>query len=118
MSDCDLKSTIEKVTSLLGYSNIKHEQQRSIMEFVKGHDVFISLPTGMELVKEGHVGMMFSFLCQQVLGNLCVILFCHYVFDELRMVVKKSMILVVSPLLALMKDQVASIEAKEFLLSM
>ena len=58
---------------------------------MKGKDTFISLPTGYG-----------KSLCYIMLPKL---------FDKLRGS-KRSIVLVVSPLLSLMKDQVASIEAK------
>ena len=61
------------------------------MEFAKGRDVFVSLPTGYG-----------KSLCYVILPS---------VFDELRKSDKKSIVLVVSPLIALMKDQVDSINA-------
>lgn len=91
-SDVKLKCAIDKAASLLGYSNLKSQQTQSILEFVKGRDVFVSLPTGFG-------------------KSLCYVLL-PLVFDELRKVEKKSLILIVSPLVALMKDQVASINAK------
>ena len=63
----------------------------SIMEFVKGKDVFVSLPTGFG-------------------KSLCYILL-PIVFDRLRKVDKKSIALVVSPLIALMQDQVSAATA-------
>lgn len=91
-SDSSLKCIIQQVACSLGYSNLKDKQKQSILEFIKGRDVFVSLPTGFG-------------------KSLCYIVL-PYVFDELRGVQKKCMILVVSPLLALMKDQVANITAK------
>ena len=59
------------------------------MEFCKGRDVFVSLPTGYG-----------KSLCYTLLP--CV-------FDLLRKVEKKSIALIVSPLVALMQDQVSAI---------
>ena len=70
---------------------MKDKQEESIMEFAKGRDVFVSLPTGYG-----------KSLCTVILPS---------VFDELRKSDKKSIVLVVSPLIALMKDQVDSITA-------
>ena len=39
---------IIKVTTALGHSSLKHEQCDTVKQFVSGHDVFISLPTGEE----------------------------------------------------------------------
>ncbi len=70
---------------------MKDEQTLSIMKFVKGKDVFVSLPTGFG-------------------KSLCYILL-PIVFDRLRKVDKKSIALVVSPLIALMQDQVSAATA-------
>ena len=37
---------IAEATRMLGYKQLKTEQEQVIMEFVKGKDVFVSLPTG------------------------------------------------------------------------
>ena len=70
---------------------MKKEQEESIIEFVKGRDVFVSFPTCFE-------------------KSLCYILLPS-VFDRLSKVERKSIALVVSPLVALMQDQVAAITA-------
>jgi len=82
--DCALS----KAANSLGYS-LKPEQRMSVQKFVNGNDVFVSLPTGYG-------------------KSLCYILLPR-VFDLLRGVKNKSIVLVVSPLIALMKDQVSSI---------
>ncbi len=79
---------IGEVTSGFGY-RLEQKQEGSILQFTKGKDVFISLPTGFG-------------------KSLCYILLPG-VFDIIRGVEKKSMILVISPLIALMEDQVATI---------
>ncbi len=79
---------VGEVTSGFGY-RLKQEQEDSILQFTKGKDVFISLPTGFG-------------------KSLCYILL-PCVFDIIRGVEKKSMILVISPLIALIEDQVATI---------
>ncbi len=90
MSDVQLKAVIGEVASGFGYT-LKQEQEDSILQFTKGKDVFISLPTGFG-------------------KSLCYILLPG-VFDIIRGVEKKSMILVISPLIALMEDQVATIHS-------
>ena len=42
----DLTASLEKVVVTLGYTSLKQEQKDAIKEFVKGHDVFVCLPTG------------------------------------------------------------------------
>ena len=73
----------------LGISVFKQEQERAIRLSVGGSDVFVSLPTGY--------GKSACF------GSLPVM------FDSLRRVPDgTSIVLVISPLKSLMKDQVAS----------
>ena len=91
LSETTLKAAIIKAAIALGYKELKDKQEESIMEFAKGRDVFVSLPTGYG-----------KSLCYVILPS---------VFDELRKSDKKSIVLVVSPLIALMKDQVNSITA-------
>lgn len=91
ISDDTLKAAISTAACTLGYEKLKTEQEKSIVQFMKGRDVFVSLPTGYG-----------KSLCYIILPS---------VFDELRKLSKKSIVLVVSPLVALMRDQVASITA-------
>ena len=90
-SEATLKAAILKAAIALGYKELKDKQKESIMEFAKGSDVFVSLPTGYG-----------KSLCYVILPS---------VFDELRKSDKKSIVLVVSPLIGIMKDQVDSITA-------
>ena len=101
-----LNNVIFGVFVQLGYDKPADDQQRAIKEFVQGRDVFVSLPTGAG-----------KSLCYATLP---------YVFDKLRRyqrVMNKtdareisgdctgnSIVIVVSPLLALMSDQVAKFE--------
>lgn len=84
----EVKASIKKAACSLGYEKLKFEQEKSILGIVQGKDVFVSLPTGYG-----------KSICYIVLPSL---------FDALRKVEKKSIVLVVSPLIALMRDQVAS----------
>ena len=79
---------IDKVGSDLGFT-LKLEQKISLLKFASGRDVFVSLPTGYG-----------KSLCYILLPKL---------FDALRGVCGQSIILVVSPLIALMKYQVGDI---------
>ena len=65
--------------------NLKTKQKESIFYFLKGADVFVSLPTGFG-------------------KSLCYILLPK-VFDLLRGVDNKSIIVAISPLITLMEDQ-------------
>ncbi len=82
-----LDGIIVKAAGSLGYT-LKPEQKQALLKFVGGQDVFVSLPTGFK--------------------SLCYILLPR-IFDLLRGVENKCVIIVVSPLIALMKYQVASI---------
>ena len=88
----DMDKAIATAAHSLGYM-LKPEQRTSIFQFASGSDVFVSLPTGYG-----------KSLCYTLLPS---------VFDLLRGVKEKSIVLIVSPLLALKKDQVASISEKD-----
>ena len=90
-------SSIMHAVQELGYNHATPEQGQAIREFLLGRDVFVSLPTGegkslcyaslplvFDWIKERHVRMTIS-------ENL-----------------SSSIVVVVSPLTALMKDQVES----------
>ena len=62
------------------------------MSFLRGNDVFVSLPSGY--------GKSLCYAARP------------YAFDQLRMSSHPSIVVVVSPLIALVKDQVASYSAK------
>ena len=82
-SHTDMDNATATAAHSLGYV-LKPEQRRFIFQFASGSDVFVSLPTGYG-----------KSLCYTLLSS---------VFDLLRGVKEKSIVLVVSPLLALMKD--------------
>ena len=73
---------------------MKSEQPEAAREFVKGQDVFVSLPTdsGKSLCY-GCLPLVYDSLCGNVGGN-------------------KSIVIVVSPMKALMQDQVRAFCAK------
>lgn len=79
----------------LGYPILKPEQEKVLSDFIGGKDVFVSLPTGFG-----------KSLCYAALP----LAFDLRKFGSLE--AKRSIVIVVSPLLALMKDQVASYSAK------
>ena len=87
-----LQEYIKDAATSLGITTLKTEQQEAIRQFVLGRDVFVSLPTGY-----GKSACYFSL---------------PFVFDRLRRVEKKSIVVVVSPLVALMKDQVAQCSSR------
>ena len=76
----------------LGYSKLKPTQQGVVEKFVSGRDVFVCLPTGSE-------------------KSLCYAMLLA-VFDSLRQLTDKSLVIVVSPLIALIKDQVETFTLK------
>jgi len=85
-SDIELKTVLANVCERLGYSTLRPEQAEAVSAFVGGKDVFVALPTGSG-----------KSLCLTIL---------HWVFDVLyRQSEGRSIVIVVSPLLALMKDQ-------------
>ena len=38
--------SVKEAARSLGYGELKREQERVLMEFLRGNDVFVSLPTG------------------------------------------------------------------------
>ena len=72
----------------LGYAKVRQEQFDVILNFLKGNDVFVSLPTGG--------GKSLCYAC------------LPYVYDHLRDKTSSSIAIVISPLNALMQDQVTS----------
>ena len=87
MANDDLDAVILRAGARLGYTAIYPNQHKAVKSFIEGSKVFISLPT--ESAKS----------------------FC-YVFDGLYQRVG-SIVIVVSPLIALMKDQVRRLHAAE-----
>ena len=75
----------------LGFSQLTSQQSLVLHEFLSSKDVFVCLPTGSG-----------KSLCYWVLPGA---------FDKLRRT-RESIVLVVSPLMALMKDQVANLKAR------
>ena len=81
----------------LGYDRATPEQGQAIQEFLLGRDVFVSLPTG-----EG------KSLCYASLPLVFDWIKEHHVKTTISENVSSSIVVVVSPLTALMKDQVES----------
>ena len=71
----------------LGYKQLKDLQMQVVVEFVKGHDVFALLPTGY--------GKSLCYACLPIL------------YDKLYKEVNRSIVVVVTPLTAIMQDQVS-----------
>ena len=71
----------------LGYASPQKDQTEAIVQFVSGRDVFVVLPTGS--------------------GKSMCYIALPFVFDELRKLTEpKSLVVVMSPLVSLMKDQI------------
>ena len=83
-----LMKTIEDSVKSLGYEQIRPEQYDVVVNFVEGNDVFVSLPTGG--------GKSLCFACLPL------------IYDRLRGVAAKSIAVIISPLSALMQDQVTN----------
>jgi superfamily II DNA helicase RecQ len=92
----DVKAAIASAASSLGYSKLKKEQEEALLKFVgdkdSGQDAFVVLPTGH--------GKSLCYACIPA------------TFDTLCGVEKRSIVVVVTPLIALMKDQVAIFTSK------
>ena len=84
-----VSTALSDTLKLLGFKELRAKQEEVIRSFVKGNDVFVSLPTGSG-----------KSLCYWVLP---------FVFNCLRKRTD-SIVIVVSPLVALMKDQVNILE--------
>ncbi len=82
-----LTAAIRVATIKLGYKELKPSQELAVRSLVDGRDVFVSLPTA----DSG------KSLCFCVLPG---------VFDEFRKSPGSSLVMLVSPLVELMKDQV------------
>ena len=87
----DVESTLRTIGKSHGFVEIKEKQRDTILAFVSGKDVFVSLPTGY--------GKSF---CYQRLPLL---------FDTLQShEVRTSIAVVVTSLAAIMKDQVSDLD--------
>ena len=89
----ELEAIVKDCTRKLGYMDLKDEQLAAVTAFVEGNDVFVSLPTGYG-----------KSLCYYCLPS---------VFDALNCQSEPwSVVIVVSPLTALMNDQIESLTRK------
>ncbi|MCG8623522.1 MAG: DEAD/DEAH box helicase [Proteobacteria bacterium] len=86
-----MEELVNEAALEMGYSSIRDKQKEAILGFLSGRDVFVSLPTGSG-----------KSLCYSILPK---------VFDRVRKT-SGSIVIVVSPLVSLMKDQVHSLETK------
>lgn len=83
----EIESALTMASTKLGYTSLKDKQKEVITKFVSGRDVFATLPTGY--------GKSLCYGCLPL------------IYDQLRSI-RGSIAVVVSPLSALMKDQVDS----------
>lgn len=88
----EIEEAITSAAKALGYVSLKPEQAEVVRKFVSGRDVLVALPTG--------AGKSLCFACLPL------------VYDSLRKVQHQSIVIVVSPLTALMQDQVANFTAR------
>ena len=87
-----IENAVNKAVIEMGYDALRDKQREAILGFLQGRDVFVSLPTGGG-----------KSLCYSVLPK---------VFDILRKKRYKSVVIVISPLISLMKDQIQSLRTK------
>jgi len=88
-TDREITSAISQAGERLGFQ-LRPRQQEVVLAFVKGWDIFVSLPTG-----SGEI------LCYSILP---------WIFDLLKKwAAESSVVVVMSPFIALMKDQVESL---------
>ena len=85
MAAVNYDSLIEEVGRLYGYHTLKEKQKEVITAFLMGNDVFACLPTGYG-----------KSVCYAILPTI---------FDKLRNTPKSSIVICISPLIALMSDQ-------------
>ena len=81
----ELKKVLAKVAHQMGYSELRPKQEAVVLDLVRGSDMFVSLPNGSG-----------KFLCYSLLPAV----------DEVHRLPGFFVINVVSPLVALMRDQV------------
>ena len=86
-----IESAVRGAFGRLGYSDVRDEQLEAAREFLRGQDVFVSLPTGS--------------------GKSCCYGCLPLAFNSLRKS-SSSVVIVISPLKALMLDQTQIFNAK------
>ena len=89
MSDCQVMSAATKAAQDLGYEAVKPEQLQVVTGVVRGRDTFAVLPTGFG-----------KSLCFALLPAM---------YDQLYPSSEPSIVVVVTPLTAIMKDQASLI---------
>ena len=86
LEDGVIKNAVDKAAKHLSYNEVKDLQMKVISEVLSGHDVFAVLPTGY--------GKSLCYGCLPL------------VFDEIFKPIKPSIVCVISPLTAIIEDQV------------
>ena len=87
ISDATIQTAATNAVQQLGYTSIKEEQLKVVAAIIRGHDVFAVLPTGF--------GKSLCFAC------------LPHMFDKLVPLEEPSIVVIVTPLTAIMKDQVS-----------
>ena len=94
-SGTSVESAIHCAMQKMGYSELRPNQETAVTMFIHGRDVFVGLPTGSG-----------KSLCYCILP---------LVYDSLHGTDGLSIVVVVGPLIALMKDQVRAMTEKNIL---
>ena len=80
-----IKEALQVATTRMGYEKLLPKQREAVAAFALGRDVFVCLPTGY--------GKSFCYGCLPV------------VFDHLKNGGNRSIVIIVTPLVAIMKEQ-------------
>ena len=87
----NLQELVQQAGRQLGIATLTGDQERAVCEFASGHDVFVCLPTGSgKSICYALLPLLFDFIRGKT-GSIC---------------------LIVSPIVALMKDQVSSFQSR------
>ena len=86
MTSEDIERAANTISKKFGHFSIKSEQLQVVSSILNGRDVFAVLPTGY--------GKSFCYSC------------LPYMFDTIAPIETPSIVIVVAPLTAIMKDQV------------
>jgi superfamily II DNA helicase RecQ len=92
-----LEDSIEQASVQAGYAPLKDSQRTCITEFMKGKDVFVLLPTGY--------GKTPCYACLPAAFDI----------HQQRTKEELSIIVVITPLTALMEDQVSNLVQRQIL---
>ena len=91
LSEVQVVAVMEEVAQKMGYSQLRPQQKEALLYFLRGSDVFVSLPTGSR-----------KSLCFSLLPGI---------FDTVRST-RGSLVIVICPIQALMRDQAAIYNSK------